>query len=79
MIGYIVSCIGIALLLFVAFVKIWDKLYRRYIVRWRDVEGNNGYSIVMACSKIRAGRKALQLIPMIHIITKVVRCRESNL
>lgn len=39
MVGYVISCIGLALLVFVVFVKIWDKCYRRYIVHWEDVEG----------------------------------------
>ena len=75
MVGNVIICIGLALLVFVIFVRIWDKCYRRYIVHWEDVEGNRSYSIVMACGKIRAGRKTLKLFPMIHMITKVVRYR----
>lgn len=82
MVGYVISCIGLALLVFVVFVRILDKCYRRYIVHWEDVEGNRSYSIVMACGKKNACRKTLKLIRMdVNLkltsakVTKVVRYR----
>lgn len=64
---------GFTALLFVAFVKIRDKLSRQYFVHWEDKDGNHSYSIIKACSKKGAGLKVCDASLVEIWITKVVR------
>lgn len=73
MVGFIISCIGLAGLAFVAFLKIHTMFLKKYIVRWKDTNDANCWTLVSACSEWGAMRIVRNTEDGVENITKVVR------
>jgi hypothetical protein len=72
-IGFILLVTGTVGLALVVWVKLSDKLSKKYIVYWKDVDGSRGWTPVNACTDWGAKRMVRKSNLYVKKITRVVR------
>jgi len=74
-IGSILLVTGIVGLALVVWVKLLDKLSKKYIVYWKDVDGSRCWTPINACTNWGAKRMVRRSNSYVKKITRVVRQR----